>query len=195
MTRLIAGTAKGRRLLTPAHDRTRPTSDRVREAAFNLIADWAGTAGEPGETQLRGFSLLDLYSGSGAVALEAASRGAHPVLAVESDARVAGLIRRNVAATELDVQVTVSAVERAVAGTSTHAFDVAWLDPPYSVPNAEVETVVGRLLDHGWLAPDGLVVAERAARTAALAWPATLRRTWERRYGETVLYLASPGTL
>ncbi|MFZ0530391.1 MAG: RsmD family RNA methyltransferase, partial [Propionicimonas sp.] len=95
MTRIIAGEKKGHRLRTPAHSATRPTTDRVREAAFSLIADWAGTAGEPGARMLAGLSFLDLFAGSGAVALEAASRGARPVLAVESDPATARLARGN----------------------------------------------------------------------------------------------------
>ena len=88
----------------------RPTSDLVREAAFNLIAAWAGTVGEPAGDMLDRFSFLDLYAGSGAVALEAASRGAAPVLLVESDARTAALARRNV--TTLGLPVTVRALSR-----------------------------------------------------------------------------------
>ena len=79
MSRIIAGSRRGQRLVMPAHDRTRPTSDRVRESLFNLVADWAGTSGEPADGMLARFSFLDLYAGSGAVGLEAASRGAGPV--------------------------------------------------------------------------------------------------------------------
>jgi 16S rRNA (guanine966-N2)-methyltransferase len=87
VTRIISGTARGLRLETPRGDRTRPTSDRVREALFSAIESWAGS--------LHGLRVLDLYAGSGAVGLEAWSRGADAVTFVESDRRTADLIRRN----------------------------------------------------------------------------------------------------
>ena len=79
MGRIIAGRARGHRVAAPSHARTRPTSDLVRESAFNLIADWAGTVGEAADHMLDRFSFLDLYGGTGAVGLEAASRGAGPI--------------------------------------------------------------------------------------------------------------------
>jgi len=175
----------------PGHDRTRPTSDRVRESAFNLIAAWAGTAGEPADVMLDRFSFLDLFAGSGAVALEAASRGAGPVLAVERDAATAALARRNVARLGLDVRVVTAAVESFLVDAEPRPFDVAWLDPPYSLGSDAVARVVARLVERGWLAADGLVVAERATRDQPPSWPASLPASWSRRYGETILYFAS----
>lgn len=189
MSRIIAGRAKGHRLATPAHSRTRPTSDLVRESAFNLIASWAGTVGEPAETMLERFSLLDLYGGTGAVALEASSRGAGPVVCVERDRPTAALARSNAAATGLDVRVVAALVDAYLSETPT-AFDVVWFDPPYDVPTATVDAQVARLLA-GWLADDGLVVVERATRDAPLTWPDALGERSVRRYGETTLYLAT----
>lgn len=191
MSRIIAGTRKGQRLVMPGHARTRPTSDRVRESAFNLIADWAGTAGEPGDEQLARFSFLDLYAGSGAVGLEAASRGAAPVVCVERDKPTAAVARRNAEALSLPVTVVAAAVEGWLADAAASPFDVVWLDPPYAVGNAEVERVVERVLDGGWLAADGLVVVERASRDEAPRWTSALVGTWQRRYGETTLYFAT----
>lgn len=82
MSRIIAGSAKGRRIDTPKGSRTRPTTDRTREALFSALASWFDTADEAPERQLDGVAVLDLYAGSGAVGLEAASRGAHPVVLV-----------------------------------------------------------------------------------------------------------------
>ncbi len=175
----------------PSHRRTRPTSDRVREAAFNLIAAWAGTAGEPADTMLERFSFLDLYAGSGAVALEAASRGAGPVVAVESDAATASVARRNTADLGLDVTVVTAPVEAFLAEPPPRPFDIVWLDPPYATSGDAVARVGVRLLERGWLAADSLVVAERATRDPAPAWPAALRNTWSRRYGETTLHFAT----
>lgn len=175
----------------PPHDRTRPTSDRVREAAFSLIADWAGTAGEPADTMLRGFGFLDLFAGSGAVALEAASRGAAPVVAVERDAPTAAVARRNAAALRLPVTVVTASVEAYLGGRPPARFDVAWLDPPYALDGDAVARLAGVLLERGWLAPDALIVAERATRDPAPDWPDALATTWSRRYGETTLHFAT----
>jgi len=175
----------------PSHHRTRPTSDRVRESAFNLIAAWAGTAGEPAVSMLERFSFLDLYAGSGAVALEAASRGAAPVVAVESDAATASVARRNVTELGLDVAVVTAPVEAYLADPPPRPFDIVWLDPPYALTSNAVVRVGVRLLERGWLAADSLVVAERATRDPAPTWPAALRHTWSRRYGETTLYFAT----
>ncbi len=191
MSRIVAGRRGGHRLTMPAHDRTRPTSDRVRESAFNLIAGWAGTTGEPAGEMLDRFSFLDLYAGSAAVALEAASRGAAPVVAVEKDASTAALARRNVEALHLPVTVATSPVETYLAEREPSPFDVVWLDPPYSLASDAVAHVVSRVVGGGWLAADGLVVAERATRDPAFGWPPVLGRTWSRRYGETTLYFAT----
>ena len=129
MSRIIAGARKGQRVAMPAHSRTRPTSDRVRESAFNLIADWAGTAGEPADEMLARFSFLDLYAGSGAVGLEAASRGAAPVVCVERDKPTAALARRNAEALRLPVTVVATSAETWLADAAPSPFDVGWLDP------------------------------------------------------------------
>lgn len=194
VSRIIAGRRGGHRLEMPPHQHTRPTSDRVREAAFSLVAAWAGTAGEPADTMLDRFSFLDLYGGSGAVALEAASRGAGPVTCVERDRGTAFLARRNAEAVDLPVVVVAEPVESFLAQHRPRAYDVVWLDPPYDVPTDTVERVVTRVLAGGWLADDGLVVAERATRDTPPSWPAALRVQWSRRYGETTLHLATKET-
>ncbi|TBT84321.1 methylase [Propioniciclava sinopodophylli] len=189
MSRIIAGSAGGHRLATPSHSRTRPTSDLVRESAFNLIADWAGTVGEPADAMLERFSFLDLYGGTGAVALEAASRGAGPVVCVEKDRGTAALARGNADATGLPVQVVAQSVDAYLAGTP-HTFDVVWFDPPYEVPTAVVEAQVAAVVDR-WLASDGLVIVERSSRDTPPSWPISLTDVRKRRYGETTLYLAA----
>jgi 16S rRNA (guanine966-N2)-methyltransferase len=190
MSRIIAGTRKGQRLVMPAHSRTRPTTDRVREAAFNLIADWAGTAGEPAAAALAGLAFLDLYAGSGAVGLEAASRGAAPVWAVESDRGTADVARRNAAATGLPLIVHARTVAALLATPPPLPFDVVWADPPYDLAADDVDGVLARLLEGGWVAPRGLLVLERSARGAAPSWPVGVQDSWRRVYGETSLHLA-----
>lgn len=190
MTRIIAGVAKGRRLRTPATDDTRPTTDRVREAAFSAIADWAGAGGESADQMLSGLSFLDLYAGSGAVGLEAASRGASPVTAVESAARVAEVARDNARTTGLAMTVAAAEVVAWLTRSATRGFDVVWADPPYAVSNAECEEMMKLLLERGWLNRDGLLVLERSSRDDPPQFPSAMTQQWSRRYGETLLYFA-----
>lgn len=191
MTRIIAGSRKGHRLRTPDHSNTRPTSDRVREAAFSAIGDWAGRVGEPPEQMLSGLGVLDLYAGSGAVGLEAASRGASPVYAVESQSSVSSLAQQNARHTNLTVKVVTAKVEKWVAAGATTAFDVVWADPPYALANSAVSEMLAQLVESGWIKPDGLLVLERSSRDAPPHLPGSLSQAWHRRYGETILYFAT----
>ncbi|OYO17304.1 16S rRNA (guanine(966)-N(2))-methyltransferase RsmD [Enemella dayhoffiae] len=190
MSRIITGTARGRRLLTPDHQRTRPTSDRVREALFSALVSWADGQDQPSDEALRGFSLLDLYAGTGAIGLEAASRGAGPVVLVEADRSTADLARRNATDTELAVTVRTAKVETFLAAPALHAFDIVWLDPPYDAPADKLDQVLTALVAGGWLARHGLVVVERSSRGADPTWPPGVGDGWERRYGETTLHFA-----
>jgi len=192
VTRIIAGSRKGHRLRTPAHSATRPTTDRVREATFSLIADWAGTAGSGAEQMLAGLSFIDLYAGSGAVALEAASRGAAPVVAVESDQATARIARGNAQTIGLPVTVLASTVEKALAGDPQARFDVVWADPPYALSGERLSPVLAAAAER-WMADDGLLVLERASRDEPPVWPLSVTESWERRYGETTLYFATKG--
>ncbi len=190
MSRVIAGAAKGRRLTMPSHRETRPTTDRVREAVFALLADWAGTAGEPAEAELAGLSFLDLYAGSGAVAVEAASRGAAPVWAVERDRGTAQVAERNAGRSGLAVKVVARSVTGFLAGPA-QGFDIVWADPPYDLPDAELDAALASVGD--WLSPRGLVVVERAKRSSVPLWPASIVDSWKRDYGETALHFAMRG--
>lgn len=174
----------------PSHAHTRPTTDRVRESAFNLIADWAGTAGESAESMLDRFSFLDLYAGSGAVALEAASRGAAPVTAVEKDSGTAAVASGNAARLKLPVRVVTASVD-AFLETAPSVFDIVWLDPPYRVDTDALNRQIATIWERGWIAPDGLVICERASRDEPITWPENVTHTWSRRYGETTLLLGT----
>ncbi|MDR0837049.1 MAG: 16S rRNA (guanine(966)-N(2))-methyltransferase RsmD [Propionibacteriaceae bacterium] len=192
MSRIIAGMAKGKTLRAPKGDATRPTTDRLREALFSTLAAWVGVSALTGSTaeQLDGLSFLDLYAGSGAVGLEAASRGAGPVTLVESNAATARLIRDNAASTNLQANVVVGSVERFLAATSTvPGYDVVFLDPPYEVSNETITEVVTSICAHGWLAREGLVVVERSGRTPPPVWPDGLSVPDVKRYGESVVFL------
>jgi 16S rRNA (guanine(966)-N(2))-methyltransferase RsmD len=183
MTRIVAGTLGGRRIAAPAGDRTRPTSDRVREALFSTLESMV---------ELAGARVADLYAGSGAVGLEALSRGASHVLLVESDARVARVVRQNIAAlgVESAARLTTAKVSAALAAgvEGGGGYDVVFADPPYAVPDEEVTAVQAALVDGGWLAADAVVVIERATRSGPLTWVKGITSEHSRRYGETTLW-------
>jgi len=181
MTRIIGGSAGGRRITTPRGASTRPTSDRVREALFSAVESWCGS--------LHGLRFLDLYAGSGAVGLEAWSRGAGVVTLVEQDRRTATLISANARALGF---TRASVLAASVSGTLRRApvapYDVAFLDPPYPLDDQTVADDLQALVDHAWLVPGALVVVERSSRSPEPTWPQGFTGTREKRYGETVLW-------
>lgn len=183
MTRIVAGSLGGRRIAAPPGGATRPTSDRVREALFSTLEASTGLAGA---------RFLDLYAGSGAVGLEALSRGAGHVLLVESDARAARVIRENIAALRAApaVRLVTGKVAQVLAAgpPDGQPYDVVFADPPYAVPDAQITAMLAALVDGGWLAAGAMVVIERATRDEPVTWvdPVTAERS--RRYGETTLW-------
>ncbi|MBM7492951.1 16S rRNA (guanine(966)-N(2))-methyltransferase RsmD [Micromonospora luteifusca] len=182
MTRIVAGTLGGRRIAAPPGAGTRPTSDRVREALFSAVQ---------AEVDLDGACFADLYAGSGAVGLEALSRGARHVLLVESDPRAARVIRENVATLRAGTAarlVTGKVATVLAAGPGGETYDVVFADPPYAVPAEEITAVLTALVDGGWLAPDALVVVERSSRTRQFDWVDGITAERSRRYGETTLW-------
>lgn len=188
VSRIIAGARRGMRITMPPTDKTRPTSDRVREALFSAVTSWAGTTGEATEESLRGLSFCDLYAGSGAVGLEAASRGAAPVMLVEANRRTALTATRNVTELDLVARVHVGRVEQLVSQPCESGFDLVFADPPYDLSSATIEALLTRILAQGWVARDGLVVVERPRRGGELGWPDGFESPWSRRYGETLLH-------
>ena len=182
MARVIAGEAGGRRLAVPDGRGTRPTSDRAREGLFATIVSLTGS--------LDGARVLDLYAGSGAVGLEALSRGADHVLLVESGPRAARVIRDNIEAIGLaGAEVLTDRVERVLARGPEHGqYDVVFADPPYALAGDEVSAMLQALSDHGWLAPGALVIVERATRSGPVSWPAGLQPDRARRYGEATFW-------
>lgn len=186
MTRIISGVAGGRRLQTPPGSSTRPTSDRVREALFSRLEH---------RGLLDGANVLDLYAGSGALGLEAASRGAALVLLVESHHAAAKVIRSNVAVVgRPGVRVLADSVESALAAGPPAGvrMDLVLLDPPYDVPEDVLASVLSTLVERQWLAPDAFVVVERSSRSPQPTWPEGLELSGEKRYGETAMWFAEP---
>ncbi|MFI8526622.1 RsmD family RNA methyltransferase [Promicromonospora sukumoe] len=209
MTRIVAGSVGGRSIAVPAKG-TRPTSDRVREAIFSRLEHL---------DVLDGARVLDLYAGSGALGLEAASRGAVSVILVDSARPAADVARRNVAALGLaGVRVTTETAERYAAGLAARAagpaasavpagtaasagpagaggaagLDLVFLDPPYDLGEDELAAVLTHLAAPGVLADGAVVVVERSTRTPEPAWPDGLAPFARKDYGETAVYYAEP---
>jgi 16S rRNA (guanine966-N2)-methyltransferase len=157
--RIVSGDFRGKAIKTPAGRATRPTSDRARQAIFNILehAPWSGG--------VRDARVIDLFAGSGALGLEALSRGAAFCLFVETDEAARGAIRENVDAMHLFGQTRVhrrDATDLGVRpGADGPAFDLAFLDPPYG--QGLGEAALARLAAGGWLADGALVVFERGA--------------------------------
>jgi 16S rRNA (guanine966-N2)-methyltransferase len=191
VSRIIAGSRGGQRIVMPTGDRARPTTDRVREALFSAIAAWAGTAAAPVEKSLDGLALCDLYAGSGAVGLEAASRGARRVLLVERDPRTAQLSKRNAEGLRMTVEIVVSPVEQVLRKSPAQPFDVVFADPPYELDSSTVSAQIERLVGNAWVGDGSLVVLERSRRSPKLVWPAVVTKRWTRAYGETILAFGS----
>lgn len=184
MTRIIAGSAGGRTLLTPPGSGTRPTSDRVREALFSALDS---------RDAVHGADVLDLYAGSGALGLEAASRGAASVVLVESDRRAAAVVRRNARVLGLADRASVvgAGVRVALARSPARAAGLVLLDPPYDLPEDELAGALEDLATRGWLASGAVLVVERPRRAPEPTWPAGTSSEAVRRYGETALWFAT----
>lgn len=186
MTRIIAGRARGHRLETPRGAATRPTSDRVREALFSALESTFGS--------LDGLRFLDLYAGSGAVGLEAWSRGAAAVTLVESDRRTADLVTRNARSIGCRVAEVVGAkISTALTTTPESPYDIVFLDPPYPLSDGDVSDDLAQLAAQGWLAGDAVLVVERGSRSPEPSWPPGVRilpgKRGRKKYGETTLWL------
>lgn len=176
--RVIAGTAKGRRLKPPRGARTRPTTDRVKEALFSSL-----------QPELAGASVLDLFAGSGALGIEALSRGAATATFVERHDATARLIDENLALTGLTTRATVVVADAvdALRHPPNAPFDVVLADPPYDLDSATLAVVLAAVASH--LAHAAVVTVERDRRADPPHWPASIRPDRHRRYGDTVIHI------
>ena len=180
MTRIVGGAAGGRRIGVPAGSGTRPTADRVREALFSSPESEFGS--------FHGLAVLDLYAGSGAIGLEALSRGAERAVLVESDRRAAEVIAANIKVVGLPgAKLLTRPVEKVAAGEGLGPFDLVYADPPYKLETVELQDVLVELLEKGWLAEDAVVVVERGKREP-WEWPEGFAALRDRKYGEARLW-------
>lgn len=199
MTRIISGRLRGLSIAVPPAG-TRPTTDRVREALFSAIVS---------RVDLEGAAVLDLFAGSGALGLEAVSRGADTAWFVEENARAVACLKKNTAGLASmssssslgssspgspTATIRRAALPGAIGGQCpvSGGFDLILADPPYEKSPVLDEPILEALLDGGWLAPDALVVWERSKRDPAVRWPQGYEREFERTYGETTVEMARP---
>lgn len=162
---------------------TRPTSDRVREAVFSALA---------ARIDFDGITVLDLYAGSGALGLEALSRGAARAVFVEQHHRAAGVITANIADLGLRAvaEVRRAPVATVLAGGTEWPADLVFADPPYDVPDSEIASTLTALGAGGWLRPGAVAVVERRASSGSTSWPPGWSAWPQRRYGDTRIDMA-----
>ena len=184
MTRIVAGSAKGRTLAVPKSG-TRPTSERVREALVSRLDHM---------NVLEGATVLDLFAGTGALGLEALSRGAARATLVEKASAAARVATANVRATSLSARVVTADVRAYLGARSGEALtgevDLVFIDPPYDIAEEDMTAVLSALAP--WVGPDSLIVVERSTRAPAPTWPPFLVLEDTRAWGETVAYFAGP---
>ena len=180
--RIVAGKFRGARIGAPKGLATRPTSDRVRQALFNLLAHGAPLL------DLEGLRVLDLFAGSGALGLEGLSRGARFALFIEESAEARAAIRRNVEALGLTGATKIWRRDATRLGPAgTQPFDLIFCDPPYGMGLGE--RAIAAASEGGWVAPGAVaVLEERAGQT--IAWPAPFQEIDRRRYGDTLVAIA-----
>ncbi len=184
--RVIAGVAKGRRLGVPRGRAVRPTSDRVREALFASLGD-----------VVEGAVVLDLFAGTGALAIEALSRGARRAVLVERDPKAAAVVAENLERTGLGASAHLTRMDAArFCVAPGEAFDLVLVDPPYTEPATKILELLEDLRAAGGLAPGAIVVLERDRRDAALPWPLPAGLVSRRvaTYGDTVLHYLEAST-
>ncbi len=181
--RIIAGKFRGKHLITPGDDSIRPTADRVRESIFDILASRLGTSFE-------GLRVLDLFAGTGAMGLEALSRGAASVILVDTGAEARGVIRDNIEAFGAGGVAKLLRRDATALGPSgtMGRFDLIFLDPPYGRGLGVKALTSAR--EGGWIAPDATIVLEES-RDATLALPEGFVLDDRREYGAAAVHIIS----
>jgi 16S rRNA (guanine966-N2)-methyltransferase len=182
MMRIIGGSAKGKNLFSPS-EKTRPTSDRAREGLFSSLESEFGSMAD--------IKFLDLFSGSGAVGVEALSRGAAVVISVEQHQITADLANKNfqlVNNATGSYQVISQDAEKYLSNLPNTEFDIIFLDPPYELSNTEIEKLLTAITEHKFLKINGVIAVERESRSKEFNWPAPLIGSKVRAYGQGSIY-------
>lgn len=189
--RIIAGVAKGRNLANVL-GATRPTSDRAREALFSSLTSEFG--------DFENLKFLDLFAGSGAVGLEALSRGAHLVHAVEKDDEAVKTIRANQeivlrAKPVGTFQIFTTSAHKFLdkSGIYKHSYDIIFIDPPYDFSDVAVLELLNLIIKNEFCRKGGVVIVERATKAAEIKWPAPIRSLRVKEYGVATLYYGEMG--
>ncbi|CAB4756423.1 MAG: 16S rRNA (guanine(966)-N(2))-methyltransferase RsmD [Actinobacteria bacterium] len=185
--RIIAGVAKGRSLSSVA-GATRPTSDRAREAIFSTLTSEFG--------DFLGLQILDLFAGSGAMGLEALSRGASLVHCVEKDDAAVKTISTNAVLVQKALPVGVfhlfhMSVQKFVEGTPQHQYHFIYIDPPYDFADSELTTILEKLHVNNFLKADAVIAIERASKTSQPVWPQGYEPSRTKVYGQASIYYAN----
>lgn len=186
--RIIAGLGKGRNLISPKGG-TRPTSDRAKEALFSTLESEFGS--------LNDLHFLDLYCGSGAVGVEALSRGAAVVHAVDKEESATSIARQNFEMLENiagigAASIFTMAANRYIETIANSAFDIIFIDPPYDVKNDNVEKILGEITARHLIKFGGVIAVERETKSPKFRWPEGLVPLKEREYGIATIYYAGP---
>jgi 16S rRNA (guanine966-N2)-methyltransferase len=186
--RIIAGLAKGRNISAVAQS-TRPTSDRAREALFSSLASEFG--------DFDGLNVLDLYSGTGAIGLEALSRGSSTVHCVESNEKASQSILANYEGIKSsqfpgNFHLYSMAVDRFLEGPASMQYHFIYIDPPYEFSDVEVIENLIAIVDGKFIHPDGLIAVERNSRVRELSWPYGLEQLREKNYGQATIFYGVP---
>lgn len=186
--RIIAGLAKGRNISAVAES-TRPTSDRAREALFSSLASEFG--------EFESLNILDLYAGTGAIGLEALSRGASTVHSVESNERAAQAILSNYEGIKSsqfpgNFHLYSMAVDRFLEGPAPVKYHFIYIDPPYDFSDIEIIENLIAIVDGKFIHPDGLIAVERNSRVKELSWPYGLEQLREKNYGQASIFFGVP---
>ena len=178
--KIIAGQWRGRALVAPPGDATRPTANRVREALFSMLTSRIGS--------FEGLRVADVFAGTGALGMEALSRGAAHVSFVETDAQALKALKTNIARSKVEAKTEIFAQPAALVGRARIAFDLLLLDPPYGEGLAAA--TLARLSEQGWIAPHALISVETAAKEPLAVPGFTVEVT--RRHGKAALHLLRP---
>jgi len=181
--RIIAGSGKGKALSSPTGEGVRPTSDRAREGLFSSL--------ESEFSSISDLAFLDLFAGSGAVGVEALSRGASLVHAVEADTHTAEIAIKNfhlLSEPSRKHKVFQSKAARFLQSEFPIKYDIIFMDPPYDLSNAEVEDLLETIVVRDLLQPRGLIAIERASKGAPFAWPDAMKLEKVRSYGQGSIF-------